>query len=261
MFTNLKFKWKTQKTKLEYNADLTVMGKTRSNVQPLKDARSLKDSPFALKTICVIEASTEDIGGRDITSPEMIKIGNRQCLLNGVLNLFGKLDKSGISLNGYPKTRLQGDVSDILEIINSTDSFNFPFIKAHSFESQSQAAHFLQENQYTPAFAPPHKSSISVLDVKFKWISCTNTVKNVNGQTYKFMRFKTKLLKHYKNADNGDIYVLPTGQSGLNAFFIKYDGLKEELMSDLKRFKTDLSYKMEDLLKNMNEEGLPCNEL
>ncbi|CAG9330044.1 unnamed protein product [Blepharisma stoltei] len=261
IYTNLKYKWKTQAHLRQYNVDVTVMGKARTNIQPNRDARTQAEFPFTLKALCIVEANYEEVRARDIISPEMVKIGNRQCLLNAVLNLFGKLDKSGISLTGYPKTRLQGDVSDILEIINSTDSFNFPFIKAHVFDSQPQAAHFLQENHYTPALAPASKSSISILDISFKWVSCTNIIKTVNEQNYKFMRFKTKEIKHSKNQDNGDIYTVPTGQQGISAFFMKYEGLKEELSSEMKRFKTDLSYKIEDLLRSMENEENDCDEI
>ncbi|CAG9310870.1 unnamed protein product [Blepharisma stoltei] len=252
IFTNLKFKWKTHSSIVKYNADLTVMGKMRTNIKPNADARSQNSDPFVLKSFCIVEPSNEEAKSHDITCPEMIQVGNRQCLVSAILNLFGQLAKSGINLTMEPKTRLQRDISDVLEIINSTDSYTFPFIKSSFFSSQPSAQSFLQENKISPSLISSSKSSISILELNFNWISCTNLITSLKSQNYKFIRFKSSEIKHCKNADNCELFWVPTGQAGISAFFIDFEGIKDELSADLRRNKTDLFYKLEDLFQSMN---------
>lgn len=232
-------------------------------IKPTNDARGQPQYqfPFKLKGLCVIEPSSQEIRSVDATCPEMIQIGNRQCLISAVLSLFGSLDKNGINLKEDSNTRLQRDISELLEIINTTDSYNFPFITANVFKIQSAATSFLQHLNYSPALVSSSNSAISSLDLQFKFISCTYTIQNVRGQTFKYLRFKSSEIRHSKNPDNGDLYTLPTGQNGISAFFIKYDGLKDELLSELKRSKTDLFYKLEDLFTSMHQEKEGTTEL
>lgn len=167
IFSELKFKWKTNTSKAEYQSAITVMGKSRSG-NPNPDARKSQVMPFSLKAGCIIEVSSERVNPRDVTCEEMTQVGNRHCLLFGILNVFGKLNKNGIVLNQTPGTRLQGDVTDLLAIVNSTDSYNFPSIKGAVLANQEQSAKYLQSNGIDPRSAPQDKASIAILDISYK---------------------------------------------------------------------------------------------
>ena len=246
-FNTLKFKWKASADSGIQGCEINVMGKVRE-AGVLQNSRKSELNSFLLRSGCMMEPSVAGVTSNNKTSEEMIQFGNRQCLINSVLNLFGKLDKSGITLTQDHHNRLQEEVSGILEIVNSTDSFNFPNIVSLVSENPEDAANFLKKFNFLD-FTTTQKSSISVLDLKLKFISCTFIKHQVNASSYKFMRFKSP---DVLVGSEFRIFSIPTSLQNIRAVFISYENLKEELESDLRREKTDLFYKVENLLKSVN---------
>ena len=247
IFTTLKFKWKASADSGVQGCDLNVMGKSRSSA-PGKNSRFSELKTFALKAGCLVEPSESSVNLNEKISDEMIHYGNRQCQINSLLNLFGKLDKSGISLTPGTRNRMQGEISEILEIVNSTDSFNFPNIVSLVSDSQEDIGSFLKKYNYLD-FTSTQKSSISILEITFKYIGCTFITHQIKGNNYRFIRFKSPEIMV---GSDFHIYSVPTSQQNIRAVFIFYENLKEELESDLRREKTDLFYKIENLLQSIN---------
>lgn len=245
-FNSLKFKWKASADSGIQGCEMNVMGKVRES-GVLANARKSELNSFSLKSGCLMEPSVSSVTSNNKTSEEMIQFGNRQCQINSVLNLFGKLDKSGITLTQDHHNRLQEEVSGILEIVNSTDSFNFPNIVSLVSENPQEATNFLKKFNFLD-FTTTQKSSISVLDLKFKFISCTFIKHQVKASSYKFLRFKSP---EVLVGSEFRIFSIPTSLQNIRAVFISYENLKEELESDLRREKTDLFYKVENLLKSV----------
>jgi hypothetical protein len=246
-FNSLKFKWKASADSGIQGCEMNVMGKFRES-SVLPQSRKSELNNFSLKSGCLIEPTLSGVNSNNKTDEEMIHFGNRQCQINSVLNLFGKLDKSGISLTQNHHNRLQEEVSGILEIINSTDSFNFPNIVSLVSENPSAASDFLKKFNFLD-FTTTQKSSISVLELKFKFISFTSIKHQVEDSLFKFMRFKSPDIQV---GSEFHIFNIPTSQQNIRAVFISFEGLKEELETDLRREKTDLFYKVENLLKSVS---------
>jgi len=257
-YTELKFKWKTQYSIPEFGIKIDVMGKTRPN--NLKSSLKIEEPKLSLLNGCLIETTRENLDADEKAVNEMIQVGNRQILLSSILSLFGKLDKGQIKLTDYCKTKLQGDISDVLEIINSTDSFNFPLIENLVSENTQEIQSFFSQKNLKFS-ATQAKLSGSILDLNLKWVGATHVDHTVNEKVYKFLRFKNKDIKHYKGDDNTEFFRVPTSSPNLQAFFIRYRGMLEELNSELKYFKTDLFYKIEDMLKEMPDAGSFGSEL
>ena len=257
-YTELKFKWKTQYSIPEFGIKIDVMGKTRPN--NLKSSLKIEEPKLGLLNGCLIETTRENLDADEKAVNEMIQVGNRQILLSSILSLFGKLDKGQIKLTDYCKTKLQGDISDVLEIINSTDSFNFPLIENLVSENIQEIQSFFSQKNLKFS-ATEAKLSGSILDLNFNWVGATHVDYTVNEKVYKFLRFKNKDIKHYKGDDNTEFFRVPTSSPNLQAFFIRYRGMLEELNSELKYFKTDLFYKIEDMLKEMPDASSFGSEL
>ena len=222
------------------------MGINRGGIE--SKIKKFSNGGFSLKTVCLVEPSNESVPINKSVSDEMVQVGNRQCQVNSILNLFGKLDKSGISLTTNLGTRLQGEISDILEIINSTDSFNFPNITSLVTENPSQAEEFLKENSFSD-LSTTQKCSISILDLSFKFVSCAYITHTVNNSKFKFIRFKSPDILI---GSDFTIFSIPTSVPHIKAAFIAYQGLKEEIFGDMRRDKTDLFYKIESMIKSVS---------
>jgi hypothetical protein len=247
IFTSLGFKWKASADSGVAGSDLNVMGKTRAGYGLNPNARKGDINSFKLKGLCVIEPSDKKVPVNDTISEEMIQIGNRQCQVNSVLNLFGKLDKSGIQLSNIMTTRLQREISDILEIINSTDSFNFPDILSLVTDSPADAIQLIQQKGFNGVAVPP-KSSVSILEINFKFVGCSHITERINGLNYRFIRFKSS---NILVGSEFSIYSIPTSLNYIRAVFIYYEDIIDELRSELRRDKTDLYYKVESMLKSV----------
>ena len=246
VFTGLKFKWKASADSRIPKCDMNVMGRTRESMQVRPGQRTGENMTFALRSACLVEPSDVGVALNNNTAAEMVQLGNRQCQISALINLFGKLDKSGIQLGNNSATRMQIEISDILEIVNSTVSFNFPNISCLVTENPKEAGEFLKSYGFDD-FSTMQKSSISVLDVSFKFISCTNFTHMVNKAQFRYLRFRSPEILV---GNDHNVYSIPTSVPHIKAVFIEYEGIKQEVISDMRRDRTDLFYKVENLLKS-----------
>ncbi|CAG9310520.1 unnamed protein product [Blepharisma stoltei] len=215
---------------------------------------------FNLRASTIIELSNERVEFRDIVCEQMLEIGNRQCLLNGILNIFGNIPKNSISVPQSDGARLQEDITNMLEIINSADSYNFTSIKGKVLSKHEECEKFLHSNKLSVDLAPVGKSSISVLDLSFKWKSCSDSIQSISGRPYRFLCFNSNEIEAFK-LFNLEIYKIPTSQPSLAAVFIQSEDLKGELKVWTKRNRTDIYSFFEDIFANFGEKVEAPTEL
>ena len=127
--------------------------------------------------------------------------------------------------------RLQRDVSDMLEIIEATPGFDFPYVKPQS----------------------------SSLEINFNWVGYTLTRFQPLDVSYLYYRFHSKI--KCRMCESAEIYTVPTSIPSVSVFFVVLSDLLIELKNDLRVFKTDLFYKVEGLLKSADFEERESDEL
>ncbi|CAG9335105.1 unnamed protein product [Blepharisma stoltei] len=214
-----------------------------------------------LKTSCVIEVINERIEISETFCDEILEFGNRQCLLYGLLNLFGAVPKNSIILSqNAADIRLQNDTTNMLEIINSIDSYSFMNITGKVLPNKAGNEKFLRENNLPANLASNGKSAISILDLSFQWKSSRDLVQPILGKPRRFISFEPSDIEVYKSY-NLEIYNVTTSQPHLIAIFIQSEDLKNELKGWAKRNKTDLYSHFEDTFKDFGENGKKPSEL
>ena len=171
------------------------------------------------------------------TKQEMTEIGNRLNLLANLQKIVKKSNFEEFFENYTPSTRLQKDVLELLQIIDSLGNFDYFYINS---ENSSEENTFKTE-----------------LSLSFNWKSCC-FVNSFNSQNYKFIRFTD--VSVCKVEDQIFIYFVPTTIKEVSCFFIVYPHIIKELNSELRGFKTDIFHKVENLLKAANDK-VGCDEL
>lgn len=163
------------------------------------------------------------------TSWEMMIIGNRHQILHCILHF---LTENSIDFNSSqtPSIRLQRDITELVEIITSLDSFKYPLL---SFHKQSDLI-------YT-----------SNLDLSFHFPNITTFPYTHKELKYQFLKLQNV---HIYRADLYSIFEVQTSIQDLFAFFILYPNLMKELKTELKGFKTDLFSKVDSVLKTLPSE-------
>ena len=249
IFTQLNYKWKTKYSVVESNSEIVVLGKSK------KDKINSLFIPFKLNCWSVITTKKETKFNPGI-SPEILTIGNRQNMLNSLLCIFGNIENSKLKLAPTSNTKLQGVVTSLLSQMSENQCFSFPFM---SSASNSTLADFLSTNKIP---LPNTSASASVLDIKFRWISCTNSIQNIRGQNYRFLRFKSKDLKFSRVLDVFTYYV-PVELPNLVAFFITSSDILSEISKEVNRkeldmFATTEKFVVREGLETATEVWVPC---
>ena len=249
-----KYKWKAHHTETRY--DIIIFGRAKPNTTELPAF-----IPFKLRAFCSLRASNSPCEENQSICAEMGQIGNRQIFLNSLLGLIGRLEKAEIKISSVVKTPLQKEVSDILNLMNQTQSFSFPNMKGVTTTNQGELDEFCRDNSVGVTPLKGLRASISLLEVNFRWISCTNTVESIRGQGYKYMRFRSKDIVCTRLHDILVVRV-PTEMPNISAFFIENSMIKQEINNNLTN-KLDMFCLTEDLLRkgakeDINEVWVPC---
>lgn len=251
-----KYKWKSQFTLKEANYDVITFGRSRPNTAELPVF-----IPFRLKAFCALHSSENPVNDNQNISEDMAQVGNRQIFLNSLLGLIGKLEKAELKISQIAKTPLQKEISDILNLMNQSQSFSFPNMKGITSESQSEIDEFCRSNNLPPRQIHGQKASFTLLDVNFRWVSCTNIVQAIRGKGYKYMRLKSKEIICTTLEDTTVIKV-PTEMPNIFAFFIENKSVRQEIRKSLEK-KLDMFCVTETLLRKgekgkINEVWVPC---
>jgi hypothetical protein len=132
-----------------------------------------------------------------------------------------------------PSIRLQRDILEILEIITSLNTFDYPFIKSEQTkEDVFQAS----------------------MNLSIKWEGFSSVEKNIENKKYKTLRFINAL--KFKGQGNCIMYSVNTNVEGLTGFFLVYPEILKELNMEMKGFKTDLFNKIDNILKGIEKKGI-----
>ena len=157
----------------------------------------------------------------------MVEYGSRSHL---ALHLFRVLNENH-SLGSIPESpshlRLQQELSDILEILNA-DKFNFVSLIYAGFTEWKK----------------------SQIDLKFNWVSFSHSPTTINEKKYLFTRFHKALIS--KN-DHYSVYFVNTTNPLVTVAFISYPNITNELESEVRSQKTDVFWKVENLLHSAEE--------
>ena len=191
----------------------------------------------SIKASNKLTISSEPIKINNLTKPEMIQIGNHHCLLNSILKHYKNTPLNSISLFETSSVRLQRDVTEMLEIISSLEPFEYPVIKVSEIDE---------------------KTVLSNLDLKIEWAQSSYFPYTIGSESYKFIRLLN--VKMSKIEDHSVLYTVPTSNPAITAFFYAYSNITKELLMELKGFKTDLFYKIENVIKGITADK-DCEEL
>lgn len=256
IFTQLGYKWKTKFQLKESNSDVIVLGKSKGQKNPAPAKMA-----FALKCSEVISVAREKEQPQ-VKGNHYKRFGNRQNMLHALLGLFGKLENSSLKIPSKVQNKLQETINSLFNSMNETQSFSFPSITGTTSDNQLQEFLSLHNLNLEDSSL---KSSASVLEVKFRWIGCTNFSLPIKNSQYRYMRFRSKDLKCMKLADEIEAYYIPTELPNLKAFFIKAADLSQSINRTLSQG-LDLFCFVEKIASNsadeeINEFWVPCFSL
>lgn len=225
VFTHQGFKWKTKYELKESPHEITVLGKSKG-----QKSTNPAFVAFILKCSEVITTSESKLPVASI--PQTSCVGNRLNMLHALISLFGRLENSILNFSTKVENKLQETINSLLMQMNETQSFSFPSITGAI--TGNKLEEFLALQNLDMIEACP-KASASVLEVKFRWVSCTNYTLPVKNKTVRYMRFRSQSLKCLKLADGIESYYIPTEQPNIKAFFIKGEDLQGSIDRTLKK--------------------------
>lgn len=220
VFTQQGFKWKTKYDLKESSHEITVLGKSKAQ-------KSTNPAFVAFQLKCSELITTAETKELTPVIPKNSCIGNRQNMLHALISLFGRLENSVLHLPTNVENKLQETINNLFTQMNETQSFSFPSITGAI--SGNKLEEFLGLQDLNPIEEPSAKTSASVLEVKFRWVSCTNYTLQVKNKTVRYMRFRSQALKCMKLAQGIESYYIPTEQPNVSAFFIKAEDLQGTL--------------------------------
>lgn len=200
-----------------------------------------------LNTLCYISTTEEPTGSKLDTNEHMIRVGNRNCLLQTVLELFGKTDKDEITLpNAERKSKLQSDFLEKISMVNLNEGDSFARMDTRVAKDPEELTGLVRP-LWGDLQTQPGKQAASVNQISLRWVACTHTVHRVYEVRYKFLRFRAEETV-YKTSDSAEIYIVPTANPMLKAFFISMPGADGELAKSLKESQTDLAFMVQRVL-------------
>jgi hypothetical protein len=252
IFTKLNYKWKAKTQSQIRDKEIIVLGKTRKGKNSFNAF-----IPFKLKSSVVITTSEVSKTNTN-TCVEMETIGNRFNLLYCVLGLFGNMEGMSLKITDVCKTKLQGVLNSLLHQMDETQSFSFPYMSLAN--SSENLPDFLSINNLSvPSVS--EKSSASVLELVFRWVSCTYLIQNFNGQNYRFIRFKSSNI--IKQGKDIQVFYVPTELPHIKAFFISSTDIRSLVSNDINNNQLDLFSTTERLMhqgpdENIQEIWIPC---
>ena len=256
IFTQQGYKWKTKLVIKNSSHEITVLGKHRKNT-----GKTHAQPNISFKLAASVVISTTHTPNYNLNlAPEMAQVGNRPSMLNSLLGLFGDIENAHLKITSIVKTKLQGVLNSLFNLMNETNSFSFPYMTTAS--SPDKLPGFLSNNNIdTPSILG--KASASLLDIHCRWISCTNYIQEIRGQNYRFMRFRSSDIKCDILENEFEVYYVATELPDVRAFFIASRDMFENISKEVQNSQLDMySVSEKMLLREGNEEvqeiWMPC---
>lgn len=193
---------------------------------------------FMFKGKLEIEIGDISLMGKKNYSEKMLEFGCRPLLLYHIYKIIQALDADEVIDSFFPDERLQKDMISLLEIFQTGENMQFPYVKEEINEKNDQKTE-------------------SCIEIGINWPGCSFISYAVKEKKYKFMRF---FKANVSKSEHFSVYYVPTTDPLLKTVFITYSNMIQELKSELKNFKTDLFHKVENLLKGVSS-PMPIEEL
>lgn len=187
---------------------------------------------FAITAETIMKLRMDPVGVDNSTMVEMIQVGSRHSLLNCILKSFGETALEDLKLPSMTSVRLQRDILEMIEIISTSDPFEYPYMR----------------------YSQSGNTFSSALDLNLHWTGASYFPYEYCNATYKYIHLPQSKLR--KGEGNSLLYTVSTSTSGLTAFFLIYSDISKELNTELKGFKTDLFYKIDNILKSIDGEEI-----
>jgi hypothetical protein len=236
-----KYRWKAGDNMQEGSFNITIFGRFKT-----KEDESPAFMPFSLKSFNILHASESPTPCNNEMTEEMMQVSNRPVFLNSLLALIGRLEKASIKITTKSANALQAELSVILENMNRTQSFSFPNLKSLITSNQVELEEFSRSNKIPVMPMLATRVSVSELELKFRWIHCTNVVETIRGEQFMYMRFRSKAVT-VVDVEDTQIITVPTEMPNITAFFISSKMIKHEVEEHIYK-KLDLFYVTERLL-------------
>lgn len=221
------FKWKAVATNWTANMKTSIMGKMRDN-----SAAQSTPLPISMEIqgYCEVQVAPTEAHTDRRPTREMALIGNKICLLQVLAALVAGQDEV-VTPRG--QNRLQSDLSELLEILQSTTLSRFPYMSL------------------TELGEGKHRSD---LKVAIRWPASETRVLKTNQGSFEAVRFVsvTSIQEEIfagTMLDRTQVYIVNTDDRNLCGFFMVAKELREELQGEMKHLHADLFSKVENLFR------------
>ena len=229
IYSRLGFKWKAVATNWSANIKTSIMGKTRPGPAPTPP------HPINMVVSGHCEVTTSSTEPRLSPAPtlEMAQIGNKICLLQVLSSLLSGQEEP-VTPRG--QNRLQSDLAELLEIVQSTALSRFPHMRLVETEAGRTR---------------------SELNVSIRWpASETRVMKTKNGEfeAVRFVSVSSKQEEIFSGTmlDRSQVYIVNTDDRNLSGFFLVAKDLCEELQAEMRHLHADLFSKVENMFRVRN---------
>lgn len=221
------FKWKAVATNWTANMKTSIMGKMRE-----KSADQPTHLPVNMEILgyCEVQVAGAEPHVDRRPTREMALIGNKICLLQVLAALVAGQDEV-VTPRG--QNRLQSDLSELLEILQSTSLSRFPYMTLSELE------------------AGKHRSE---LKVAIRWPASETRVLKTTQGSFESVRFVSVTPTQDEifagtMLDRTQVYLVNTDDRNLCGFFMVAKELREELQGEMKHLHADLFSKVENLFR------------
>jgi hypothetical protein len=198
---------------------------------------------FHLSSVCTIETSNSCPFNQK-SVPEMIHLGNHHSIISLLLHFLSTKPLQP-SFEETP-VRLQQDLNELLEIINSLNFRSYDKIKV-----EDSGIHLIQKCEelgLNSNFSQKNPASFSIIDLVFGLSSVSFISHSISGNNYKYLLFPSFQVK---SEDSTLMFIVATSDPDISIFFLKSPNIRRELNQGLKVGKTDLFYNIDNLIKSL----------
>lgn len=227
IYSQLGFKWKAVATNWTANVKTSIMGKMREISQAQQTHLPIS---MEVQGHCEVQVTMTEPHVDRRPTKEMALIGNKICLLQVLATLVAGQDEV-VTPRG--QNRLQSDLSELLEILQSTALSRFPYMTLSETE------------------AGKHRSE---LKIAIRWPASETRVLTTNQGSFEAVRFISVTFTQDEIfagtlVDRTQVYLVNTDDRNLCGFFMVAKELREELQGEMKHLHADLFSKVENLFR------------
>lgn len=150
-----------------------------------------------------------------------------------------------------PESRVQQDLNELLDVLQTLEEFEFPFLKVGFKDTLQQV---LAESNFKPSITP---EIMSYLDLSLPWIAGYPA----QAHNCEYMVFRHPTVKTWESLDEQQIYLVATSDPLVHLFFLPASTVMRELFRESTAGRHDLFTKIENLVRGIQESSEQCQEL